>query len=264
MFRFLGLAAVSAIALMSSANAADMYRAPDAVGGYKDVPMPYVSWSGFYAGVNGGYGWSDQLTKVSYYNPALTDTGSVSILKPEGGFGGGQLGYNWQGVWHPHLVLGIEADIQGSDIKNSGSGTAFTLGDHRTYGASTNVDWFGTVRGRLGYAFETTLVYATGGLAYGDVKLNGSYLDSNTYHGNVSHSATETGFVLGGGVEHKLTPAWSVKAEYQYIDLGSISAVGPLLPPAGSYSLKAFEDIRFSTVRLGLNYHIGSGYEPLK
>src|SRR5258708_7688363 len=108
-----GLTLISALALGAfSANAADMYRAAPA-GGYKDEPV-YVAntWTGFYAGVNGGYGWNA--------NSFATDPGFLGELNPSGGFGGGQIGYNWQGVFgHPQLVLGVEADFQGADISDS-------------------------------------------------------------------------------------------------------------------------------------------------
>src|SRR5712672_186759 len=108
-----GLTLTSALALAAfSANAADMYRG-EPTGGYKDGPV-YVAntWTGFYAGVNGGYGWNA--------NSFATVPGFLGDLNPSGGFGGGQIGYNWQGVLgHPALVLGIEADLQGADISDS-------------------------------------------------------------------------------------------------------------------------------------------------
>ncbi len=105
----MGLTLTSVVAL-ASANAADLYRGP-AGGGYKDGPVDVVdSWTGFYVGVNGGYGWS-----ANGVINGLTDDAPHGA-NPEGGFGGGQIGYNWQGIWHPHLVFGVEADIQGSGI----------------------------------------------------------------------------------------------------------------------------------------------------
>ena len=209
----LGLTFTSVVAL-ASANAADIYRG----GGYKDGPgYVAVNWSGFYAGVNAGYGSSD----------------NTDVLSPAGGFGGGQIGYNWQGMFgHPALVLGVEADIQGADISDS------------AYDNSSKMDWFGTVRGRLGYAFDRALIYATGGLAFGGVNNDG-------------FSETQTGWVIGGGLEYKLTPAWSVKGEYQYLDLDANSFVGPLGDGTGTRT-------QVSTFRTGLNYHVGNGYEPLK
>ena len=86
----------------SSALAADVYRVPEGAGGYKDGPAYVAGWSGFYAGVNGGYAFDARDRHAG--------------ILDEGGFGGGQIGYNWQGILHPRLVLGIEADIQGTGI----------------------------------------------------------------------------------------------------------------------------------------------------
>jgi outer membrane immunogenic protein len=240
----LGLTLTSVVAL-ASANAADMYRAPEA-GGYKDGPAYVtVNWAGFYAGVNGGGAWSQEDDQLANSRAAFGG------LSPNGGFGGGQIGYNWQGVWHPHLVLGIEADIQGAGID-----------DKATIGAVTwasNLDYFGTVRGRIGYAMDSTLVYFTGGFAYGGVK------NEVTAPGaDFKSDGTATGYVLGGGVEYKFTPAWSAKVEYQYINLGKNDPTFGGLAFTSSAVGGVDRDDAYHTVRLGLNYHFVPGYEPLK
>ncbi len=173
---------------------------------------------------------------------------SSGRAQPQGGFGGGQIGYNFQSGG---FVYGIETDFQGGDIGNrvtgiSTNGNAFSSGEH--------VDWFGTARARLGYAFGSTLVYGTGGFAYGDVHQHAT--DAGVSLGG---SGTQTGWVAGGGVEYKINPAWSLKAEYQYIDLGSEK----LTNPTGTMSTNGL-DASFHTVRLGLNYRFGGGSEPLK
>ena len=93
-----------------------MYSAPEAAGGYKDGPLPFVSWAGFYAGINGGGAWGD--SKDLIFTDEVPGSGDAGKFQSTGGFGGGQIGYNWQGLWHPHLVLGIEADIQGAGISD--------------------------------------------------------------------------------------------------------------------------------------------------
>ncbi len=222
----LGLTLTSALAL--SANAADIYR-----GGLKDGPPPPVFaaqpiWTGFYVGFNGGYG----------------ATANDGYLSPSGGFGGGQIGYNWQGLFgYSPWVIGIEADIQGAGISDStGYGPAYM---------QNSLNWFGTVRGRLGYAIGPTLIYATGGFAYGEVELKGN-LPAFAY----DVSETQTGYVVGGGVEYKFNPAWSVKGEYQYINLDASNwnGAGPLNgSPYGDRS-------EINTFRVGLNYHLGQGW----
>ncbi len=249
MFRRVILASASVIALAAAANAADLSPAPSAVS-YKDTPYYGVNWDGLYVGVNGGYGWD-----VSDIGSTMGPLGP----KPEGGFGGGQIGYNLQ---RGNIVFGAEADFQGADITNSKSVAVpppplqpvFTLGSKST------LDWFGTVRGRLGYAFDRTLVYGTGGLAYGHISDETSCSAApNPWNmtcasGYGKHETDATGYVVGGGVEHKFNPSWSVKAEYQYLNLGQESF----------FAKEAKEDYAVSTVRAGLNYHIGGGFEPLK
>jgi outer membrane immunogenic protein len=243
--------AASAVALISAANAADIYRAPEGVS-YKDAPYVATSWAGFYAGVNGGYAFSSDGNSYTIPKPAF---GTIPGAKPEGGFGGGQIGYNWQGMWHPHLVFGIEADIQGADISDNYRYTSTSV----ARGASDNVDYFGTVRARIGYAFDRTLVYATGGFAYGN--LNVKVRDGV---GVVGYKVddVETGYAVGGGVEYKINPAWSLKAEYQYINFIDVSLNGVVPSTVGTHSSNY--DFDFHTVRAGLNYHFGSTYEPLK
>jgi outer membrane immunogenic protein len=228
-----GLTLTSAVALAaSSALAADVYGP---AGGYKDEPAYVaVNWSGFYAGVNAGYGWS-----------ANSD---ISGFQPTGGFGGGQIGYNWQGVFGlgRSWVVGVEADIQGSGIEDSVS-DGFAS-------AKSSLNWFGTVRGRIGYAFGPALVYATGGFAFGEVENSASlgFLSARV-------SETQTGYVVGGGLEYKVNPSWSVKGEYQFISLDASDPNG-----AGPLGFTSSDRSEVHTLRVGLNYHFGEGYAPLK
>jgi len=256
---------LTSIAALAAANAADMYvPAPAGPGGYKDAPY-VTSWAGFYAGVNGGYGWSefsDQLACPANGICLTTGVPSFGGVSPSGGFGGGQIGYNWQGVWHPHLVLGIEADIQGAGIEDKGT-DAIGLGVYKS-----QLDFFGTVRGRIGYAMNSSLVYFTGGFAYGGIK---NTIDSFDPNFRFAKDTTATGYVLGGGWEYKLSPAWSVKGEYQYINLGkndpeglSGSVVGSTFSSFHGVPFGVVRDDAFHTVRIGLNYHLVPGYEPLK
>jgi outer membrane immunogenic protein len=240
---------LTSVAALASANAADIYRGPEPfAGGYKDGPV-VQSWAGFYVGVNGGGAWS--ADKQFAVPPAFHG------IDPQGGFGGGQIGYNWQGIWHPHLVLGVEADIQGAGIDDKATALGATFKSH--------LDWFGTVRGRLGYAFGPSLLYATGGFAYGGLR---NEIDT----GGIAfkNHDTATGYTVGGGWEYKFNPAWSVKAEYQYINLGRNDPSANVGAPFGTVNLCTFgvglvcHDDAFHTVRAGINYHIRPAYEPLK
>jgi outer membrane immunogenic protein len=233
---------------MLSANAGDFYRGPEAPGGYKDAPyVPVAGWGGFYFGVNGGGGWSevsDQLALPGVFNG----------LQPSGGFAGLQVGYNWGGGFgYSPIVLGFEADIQASAIKDHASdGLGNTL--------NSRLEEFGTVRGRIGYAVDQALFYVTGGFAYGGIKNEASFPGQGA---DFKINTTAMGYVLGAGVEYKFTPALSLKGEYQYINLGKNDPVDPV---AGAYSSNGgfVRDDAFHTVRVGLNYYIYRAYEPLK
>ena len=267
MIRNMAIGLVSAVALISAANAADMYRS-EGGGGYKDGPV-YVAntWTGFYIGANGGGAFSGDQDKVKLdFIGGAGNTGSNNRLKPEGGFGGGQIGYNWQGGFGPRVVLGVEADIQGGDINDSATSTVPGF-PAATIRHSLDVNYFGTVRGRIGYAFDRTLIYGTGGFAYG-----GTTFDVNEQgpiaFAKGSKDETLTGFAVGGGLEYKLSAAWSLKGEYQFVDLGSVSSNLPgflngTTTPTGT-SVRSETDVNFHTVRVGINYHMHDGYEPLK
>jgi outer membrane immunogenic protein len=233
------LALSSAIALVAvPAFAADMYRAPASEPAY--VAVTGWNWTGFYAGVNGGYAFDSQ--------------NKHTVMHDEGGFGGGQIGYNMQGALglSPNFVLGVEADFEGAGIDHS---TAITWGNGNTGTHRRAIDDFGTVRGRLGYAAGPTLAYFTGGFAYGN-KTN-EFSNSNT--GAVyKEDGMEAGYVLGGGVEYKINPNWSAKVEYQYIDLVHQNATD-----AAGASVSTV-DSQLSTVRVGVNYLFGPSYAPLK
>jgi outer membrane immunogenic protein len=109
--------------------------------------------------------------------------------------GGGQVGYNWQsGVF----VFGVEADIQASGANDTFAAYKFSN------------PWFGTLRGRAGYAMNNVLFYGTGGLAYGGARVE---------LGPFSETQSHLGWTVGAGVEVGLTPNWSAKAEYLYVRL---------------------------------------------
>jgi outer membrane immunogenic protein len=182
-------------------------------------------WQGAYVGINGGYGWSNNLTES------------------EGGFGGGQVGYNWQ---RERFVFGLEGDFQGSDI--SGSTDVAAGGGFGT--ATSDVFWFSTLRGRVGFAHGPFLLYGTGGVAFADISnhidIAGPPVDIHLHD-----SGVHTGYAVGGGLEWAFSRNWTAKAEYLYLGFGddTISGVGS---GSNTYSAKVNNDVQ--TVRLGLNY----------
>ena len=160
---------------------------------------------------------------------------------PSGFIGGGQIGYNWQ--FSPILVAGLEADFQGAlerdtnNLSNPFTFTAPVATGTVVTNYTTQKDWFGTVRGRIGYVWGNgeVMSYLTGGLAYGEVKINGTNTVSapgGSANGfSVSqafgHSQVNTGWTVGTGTEGKLLiPGWTYKIEWLYVDLGTLDATG--------------------------------------
>jgi outer membrane immunogenic protein len=232
---------------------------------------PSFSWTGLYVGVNAGYSWGRADLDVSGTVEALGEqlSGSVSDrVDVNGGLAGGQIGYNWQSRgW----VFGIEADLQWSGQDGGVSGCVDLVSVCAK--ASYELDWFGTVRGRVGYlVFPDTLLYFTGGLAYGRVNADFSASDPSVTI-STSDSETRTGWVIGGGLEWALDKSWRVRAEYLYMDLGTMrTKLGPVeatildgeFPIEVAASGTARADLTDQIVRVGLSYKFGEAHAPLK
>lgn len=214
------------LATLGIASAADLSRpitkAPPA------APLPiFYNWTGFYVGVNVGGSWGHQ--DVTFDSPAGIITNRDHI---DGVIGGGQVGYNWQGPGSP-WVFAIEADIQGSGQKSSNSfvtpntlfcGAACFVVPGNSISYEDKLEWFGTVRGRIGYAIGdrgTWLPYVTGGLAYGETKISGSGTLAGGAATAFSVSDVRVGWVVGAGIEWAFADRWSAKLEYLFMDLGS-------------------------------------------
>lgn len=198
------LLAAAAVAVSVPALAADLggrsrpYYAPPAA--------QLFNWTGFYVGGNAGWGW-----------------GSALGADPSGYLIGLQAGYNFQ--YASGLLAGIESDIAISGIEGSGGSSSFEL------------DYLGTVRGRLGYTVDRFVVYGAGGLAYGrgDVR-----------RGGLSNEQTHFGWTIGAGVEAMIAPNITARLEYLYADLGSETYKTVLGPRRVSFDA--------NIVRLGMNY----------
>ncbi len=208
----IGLLASSLCLSVTQGFAADMpTKAPFAA----PAAVPAWSWTGFYLGVHAGYG-GDKFD-YDFANAVVPITATV---RSSGGFGGVQGGYNWQ---LSNWLLGLEADIAWADIEN----TISVSGPGISASAGSELKWFGTVRGRVGYAWERLLIYATGGWAYGEVRTNLSFgspgaIGGIGLPGAVSFTEThrKSGWTGGGGFEYMVTPQLSLKTEYLYLDLG--------------------------------------------
>jgi outer membrane immunogenic protein len=235
------LASVAIVGFAGAASAADLpvRAAPPAP---IIAAVPVFTWTGFYVGVNAGYGWATDDSDNVLYDPVLGYVGGGS--GNNGGFvGGGQVGYNYQmGMF----VLGLEADIQYADI---GSSNRYVGAFY--YGDDSNGNWFGTVRARAGVAFDRALIYATGGFAYGDIgRGSSSFYDPTLGYLYGSDSGTNTGWTLGGGVEYAFTNNLTAKIEGLYVNLDTDSN------SYGVYGDK--KNAEFGVIRAGLNYKFGT------
>jgi outer membrane immunogenic protein len=262
----IGIAAATSL-FGASAFAADLSpRTYTKAPAYVD---PGYNWSGFYLGGNVGYGWgrSSNSETLSLNTTAFTNNSRNDV---DGVIGGGQIGYNWQVT---NWLFGLEADFQGSDQRGTSSSICVGCGnggDNITATLTQKLNWFGTVRGRVGIlATPNVLLYGTGGLAYGEVETGGSLagptnltpLGTFTFPGT---SSTRVGWTAGAGVEGRIAGNWTAKLEYLYMDLGTTNAgpiatnivlLGGRLPGNASYS-SHFTD---NTLRAGVNYHFNSG-----
>jgi outer membrane immunogenic protein len=187
--------------------------------------MPF-NWGGWYAGLNLGGGFSD-VSGVVF---------------------GGQIGYNWQfGQW----VFGLETDIQ---FSGQDSDSVFT-GGGATFVDRQELEWFGTFRGRLGYAlWDRWLPYVTGGLAYGGRKASGAA--TGTLAGPYSADDTAVGWALGVGVDYAITPAWTARLEYLHVSLDSFTANYAL---GGGTAIVNYGRLDNDIVRGALNYRFMTG-----
>ena len=264
------------LALTASAFAADLpsRKAPVYV-----PPPPPLTWNGFYAGLNIGGVWnSNNLNGASsaYWDPRAPFGGTFAapgwgpipnlFFLPSGYsnsgnsggvIGGLQFGYNFQ--FNPSIVIGVEADFDGSSLSGNGAnnyqffpspfvsgvggfpavgGNAILVPVAAINGSNLSLNYLGTVRGRAGWLFTPTLlVYGTAGFAYGGVQ---AYWNNNL----------RTGWTAGGGLEWMFAPNWSAKVEYLYADLSSGGTTGGF---GWNYGYHFHPEVNI--VRAGVNYH---------
>ncbi len=183
------------------------------------IVAPVNNWSGFYIGAMGGYG--------------KENTSSAGAMS--GGIAGGTVGYNWQ---TGAMVFGVETDAAWSNIGASAGVPGLLM-------LTDKINDLGTVRGRIGVAFDQVLLYGTGGFAWADNTASISVLGVN-----FSDSRFHTGWTAGAGVELMVAPKWSVKAEYLYRSFSSQTYFAAQVPggvPTGTLAINSGQ--------VGINYH---------
>jgi outer membrane immunogenic protein len=245
---------------------------------YSSIPSPPQRWSGYYFGVNGGYGfgtssWSDANNPgnalIGGTTPAGTSTGDFNV---RGALAGGTLGLNMQ---VDSVVLGIESDFDWSDIRGSVTPTnGFCNLPVSVTGAGavgstceTKTSWLGTARLRIGYTFDRVLLYGTAGAAFGDVQagLTGSGLAGAAPATAPFQSNVQFGWTVGGGLEVAFYEGWSAKLEYLFVNLGSAACNSQASCGIDGFTLTggitpANDRVLFldNIIRVGVNYRFGS------
>jgi opacity protein-like surface antigen len=213
------------------------------------IPKPHAyDWSGFYVGGHFGYGWGhDNVPFGQLISPPNTiNPGNSGEFN--GAIGGLQSGYNFAVV--QKYFLGVEFDVSTTNMK----GERLIPIVNPTFRANhaVKLDWFGTVRARVGYSFDNTLIYGTGGLAWATIKTTRTQLSGSVFTSTpgLSEQSTFTslGWVIGGGIEFALTQRWSTKLEYLYADIGTTTITRDLIRQYVQIS------DRWSIARVGLNY----------
>jgi outer membrane immunogenic protein len=267
------VSAIAAIALIGTpAIAADM-----AVKAPPPALAPVYSWTGWYVGLNAGAAWghSDVNSAFScpgpgscfYSNPlnvAAFSAAGTGSLSDTGFIGGIQTGYNWQSG---KLVAGVEADFDSFSFHKSNSVGGLVpvplAGESFLVATEVRTDWLFTARGRFGWALAPGyFFYGTGGLALSEIKVANSFANTLTaafdaVAGASSSSTTKAGWTVGVGIEAALSGNWTVKAEYLYVDLGSLSTTLvtniPTFNQVGDV-MTTSANLRANIARAGVNY----------
>ncbi len=257
------LIAVSAVLglLSSAALGADLpnTKGPPA---FAPPPLPVFTWTGLYIGGQVGYQWGTTGWDIHTDPPLPASLLGEPTYSDQGVVGGGHIGFNYQ---VNQFVFGVEGDVEGTSYSGSltqGSPSAVPGSEQNT----TRINIEGSIRGRVGWAWDRVLIYGTGGAAFADFRnafnISGvpapivgypPFFDSGSF-GRV-------GWTAGGGVEYAIDPNWSVRAEYRYTDYGSYDFVQTNPPLSGTFGLREHE--RDNRVEAAFSYKFDLFAPPL-
>jgi outer membrane immunogenic protein len=235
MKRVLLLAGALALFGGTQALAADLPPAPPQVKAPVAYVPPVFSWTGFYLGINGGWGFGQSSWNDGFDPP----TGNFST---SGGLVGGTIGGNYQ---IGSFVIGVEGDGDWQNVRGTTANGGCVV-----FACTTQSDWLATVRGRAGWAWDRVLFYGTGGAAFGNVQAASGFLPFA--------SGTQTGWTAGAGVEFAFAPNWTAKIEYLFVDLGNFTCPASSCG-GGTLAVPLADTVKFNEniVRAGINYKFG-------
>jgi outer membrane immunogenic protein len=216
------------LAVTAPAVAADI-PSPQPAPAY--TPPPLFSWTGLYLGVQIGYAWGTDTVTVNPF-------GFGTNFTPNGVVGGGHVGYNLQ---LDQFVAGLEGDVEGTGISRTFSPGGVIY--------NTSISAQGSIRARLGVAFDRVLLYATGGGEFAGFNTTVTGIWANQV------SQSRAGWTVGGGIEYAVTPSWLIRAEYRYADFGNFTQTTPITFGIGS-SVNHHETE--NAVRAGFSYKFDS------
>jgi len=261
------LASLGAIALAGSAAMAAEPLPP---------PVPVFTWTGLYVGGQAGYAWiSNGNLEFTGFDPFSAFGFSANVSSsPQGIIGGGHVGYNYQ---IDQIVVGIEGTVDGISLATTTPANFSGVFGGTALSASMSSSIQGSIRARLGIAFDRALLYATGGVAFGGFSTGYTFTGNNnaiatlnggnTFTFTNGFSTTRTGWTLGGGIDYAVTDAWSVFGEYRYTHFGTISnpgiaaAVFSTVTELSGAFLNATRSLNQNQVQVGFSYKFGA-YAP--
>ena len=259
----LGIATLALAGIALPASAADLgapvSKAP--------IAAPFYNWSGFYIGGNIGAKWGD-FNGSETIAPFPAGPGGVLLFGSNNGVlgnnsntsfvGGGQIGYNWQ---FSQWVFGLEGDFDATDVRRTVVCCATVLALPTTFIPGDSLalknEWQASIRGRLGYAWDRFLIYATGGVAFADVQAAANFVPGVLL---ATNTQTVVGGTVGAGVEFGLWDSWSLGVEYRYTQYDHANfALGFLPVVGGTTPVTATSDLTTNEVTARLNYRFNWG-----
>ncbi|MBD2746792.1 porin family protein [Microvirga sp. BT688] len=239
------LSSVAFLGLTVGAVAADL---PSRMAPAPVAAVPVFTWTGFYVGVQAGYAWGDSSGTMTIPTGVLPFTEDGDF---DGFVGGAHVGYN---VQFGSIVAGLEADVEGTGIDGTFGRISPTTGS--TNIGDSNITVQGSLRARLGFAFDRALIYATGGLAFANFETDYAFLDTTTGgRDTASFDDTEWGWTLGAGVEYAFTNNLTARLEYRYSQFDDLSHD---LTPVFTGRTSNDVETEFHTIRAGLSSKFGS------